>query len=234
MLKKGIRLRPLAIACICAMAFSAATPSYAFLGGRGGGDRARESTQLASWAAQYVQKIQELKQLKEHYESVHGARMMADLVNNPEIRKYLPADFRNLWEKSYEDSDAILAILKALPEFNANQLEEKRLKQMAVNDALINKAYQEASRRFEDIQVLLDKINEMEDDKEIQDLAARIQAESVMIQNEQAKITMLIQQMEIQDRKMTHQISQRMKESMRTDKEGSVFYGREIPQPYQR
>jgi len=232
MQKQSIRQRAIAIACISAVAFCAAAPAHAFLGrGRG---TAREVTQLASWAVQYAQKLKELKQLKESYDNAHGARMMADLVNNPEIRKYLPEDFRNLLEGSYEDSDAILAILKALPEFDANQLAERRLKQMAINDALVNKAYREASRRFEDIQVLLDKINEMEDDKDIQDLAARIQAESVMIQNEQTKITMLMQQMAIQERQMEHQIIQRIQESRRHDREESVFYGKEIPQPYKR
>jgi len=226
----NIKLRALTIACISAIAFTLATPAQA--GVLDGG--ALEITQVISWALQYQQKAQELDQLREHFESVHGARMMANLVNNPEIRKYLPKDFRNLWQGSYEDSDQVLAILQELPEFDANQLYEQRLKQMAINSALVNKAYKEASRRFEDIQVLLDKINEMEDDKEIQDLAARIQAESLMIQNEQTKITMLIKQMDIQERQMEHQVTQRVRESMRSDREGSIFYGREIPQPYRR
>jgi len=189
-----LRARAITLSCIAAVTFALTAPAQAgiFDGG------ALEITQWFSWAKQYQQKQQELKQLKEHFDSVHGARMMANLVNNPELRKYLPDDFRNLWQGSYEDSEQVLAILQELPEFDANQLYEQRLKQMAINSALINKAYKEASRRFEDIQVLLDKINEMEDDKDIQDLAARIQAESVMIQNEQTKITMLMKQMEIQ------------------------------------
>jgi len=225
-----IKMRALTLSCIAAASIAITIPAHAgvFDGG------ALEITQILSWAKQYQQKQQELDQLREHFESVHGARMMANLVNNPEMRKYLPKEFRNLWQGSYEDSEQVLAILQALPEFDANQLYEQRLKQMAINSALINKAYMEASRRFEDIQVLLDKINDMEDDKEIQDLAARIQAESVMIQNEQTKITMLMKQMDIQEEQRAHQVEQRVIESRRSDREGSIFYGKEFPKPYQR
>lgn len=206
---KNIKFRAAAVIFVSAITFS--VPSHAFFGG--GGDRARETTQVLSWAAQYAQKLKELKQLKQHYDSVNGARMMADLVNNPEIRKYLPPEFENLWQGSYEDSDQLLEVLMNIPEFDSSQLYEKRLRQLAIDDAMSRKAYKEANRRFQDIQVLLDKINEMTDDKDIQDLAARIQAEQVMVQAEQARITAMINQQAIEERKNILQINQRVANS---------------------
>lgn len=213
---KSTNLRAIAIVAATAAAFSIAMPSHAFF--------ATEATQVASWAAQYAQKLQELKQLKEHFDSINGARMMADLVNNPEIRKYLPPEFKDLWMGSFEDSDELLAILMALPEFDSKQLYEKRLKQLAINDAMSRKAYKEANRRFQDIQFLLDKINDMHDDKDIQDLAARIQAEQVMLQGEVARLTAMYRQQEIEETKNILQINQRVGSSGR-DNPNNPFHG---------
>lgn len=219
---KSINLRATAIVAVTAAVFSITTPAYAFFGGSSG--VAKEVTQLASWAAQYAQKVKELKQLKQHYDSVSGARMMADLVNNPEIRKYLPPEFEDLWRGTFEDSDELLQILLSLPEFDTNQLYEKRLKQLAIDDAMSRKAYKEANRRFEDIQLLLDKINEMHDDKEIQDLMARIEAEQVMLQGEVARLTVMYKQQEIEEKKNIMQINQRIGNNGK-DNPNNPFYG---------
>ena len=65
----------------------------------------------------------------------------------------------------------------------------------------------QASRRFGDIQVLLDKINDasIPDAKDMVDLQARIQAEQVMMQNEASKIAMMKNLQEIQKQKMQEQ-----------------------------
>jgi type IV secretion system protein VirB5 len=48
-----------------------------------------------------------------------------------------------------------------------------------------------ASQRFADIQVLLDKVNDAPDPKDMADLQGRIQAEQVMMANEQNKLNMM-------------------------------------------
>ena len=75
-------------------------------------------------------------------------------------------------------------------------------------------SYKQASRRFGDIQVLLDKINDasIPDAKDMVDLQARIQAEQVMMQNEASKIAMMKNLQEIQQRTMTAQGRANVKE----------------------
>ena len=66
---------------------------------------------------------------------------------------------------------------------------------------MTSEAYKKASERIRDIQVLLNKVNDAPDAKDIADLQARIQAETTMLQNEQAKITMMVKLQEIQEKK---------------------------------
>jgi len=68
-----------------------------------------------------------------------------------------------------------------------------RRDQLAIDEAMALESYKQASRRFGDIQVLLDKINDasIPDAKDMVDLQARIQAEQVMMQNEASKIAMM-------------------------------------------
>jgi type IV secretion system protein VirB5 len=65
--------------------------------------------------------------------------------------------------------------------------------QAAINRASAEMAYNNASRRFGDIQVLLDRVNYAPDAKDMADLQGRIQAEQVMMQNEANKLQMLQQ-----------------------------------------
>ena len=65
-------------------------------------------------------------------------------------------------------------------------------------------AYRRASERIRDIQTLLNKVNDAPDAKDIADLQGRIQAETAMLQNEQAKISMMVKLQEIQEKKMNH------------------------------
>lgn len=179
---------------------SVATPAVAFFGGSTGG--AKEITQLASWAAQYSQMITEYKQLVAEYNSLNGTRGMASLVNNPSLRRYLPNEYKSILSSGYGDSAALRAALDA--PIGNNALYKLRRDQLAIDEAMSLEGYKQASRRFGDIQVLLDKINDSSnpDAKDMQDLQARIQAEQVMLQNESTKLAMLKNLQEIQKQKM--------------------------------
>ena len=64
--------------------------------------------------------------------------------------------------------------------------------------------WKELLERIRDIQTLLNKVNDAPDAKDIADLQGRIQAETAMLQNEQAKISMMVKLQEIQEKKMNH------------------------------
>ncbi len=181
-----------------------ATPASAFLG-FGKSNIATETTQLASWAAQYAQMIQEYNQLVEEYRSLNGIRGMAGLVNNPQLRRYLPDEYRNILSQGYGDWQALRSIIDN--PLGSTNLHKRRRDQLAIDEAMVLEGYKQASRRFSDIQVLLDKINDtnIPDAKDMQDLQARIQAEQVMMQIESSKLAMLKTLQDIQQRKISEQ-----------------------------
>ena len=200
-----------AVATAATLAFTA-SPASAFLGFGGSSNIAKETTQIASWAAQYIQMVEEYNQLVEEYRSLNGMRGMASLVNNPQLRRYLPDEYKNVLSQGYGDWQALRGALDN-PIGSAN-LDKQRRDQLAIDEAMALESYKQASRRFGDIQVLLDKINDAStpDAKDMADLQARIQAEQVMMQNEATKIAMLKNLQEIQQRKQTAQGRANVKE----------------------
>ena len=190
-------------AAAAALAFTA-IPANAFLG-FGGSNIAKETTQIASWIAQYAQMVQEYNQLVEEYRSLNGIRGMASLVNNPQLRRYLPDEYKNILSQGYGDWQALRTALDN--PVGSVKLDKFRRDQLAIDEAMTLESYKQASRRFGDIQVLLDKINDasIPDAKDMVDLQARIQAEQVMMQNEASKIAMMKNLQEIQKQKMQEQ-----------------------------
>lgn len=201
------------VAAAAALAFTA-LPANAFLG-FGGSNIAKETTQIASWIAQYAQMVQEYNQLVEEYRSLNGIRGMASLVNNPQLRRYLPDEYKNILSQGYGDWQALRTALDN--PVGSSNLQKLRRDQLAIDEAMALESYKQASRRFSDIQVLLDKINDasIPDAKDMVDLQARIQAEQVMMQNEASKIAMMKNLQEIQKQKMQEQAQRNDKEMRR-------------------
>lgn len=201
------------VAAAAALAFTA-LPANAFLG-FGGSNIAKETTQIASWIAQYAQMVQEYNQLVEEYRSLNGIRGMASLVNNPQLRRYLPDEYKNILSQGYGDWQALRTALDN--PVGSSNLQKLRRDQLAIDEAMALESYKQASRRFSDIQVLLDKINDasIPDAKDMVDLQARIQAEQVMMQNESTKIAMMKNLQDIQKQKMQEQAQRNDKEMRR-------------------
>ena len=114
-------------------------------------------------------------------------------------QQYLPADYQTILNSGYGNSAAIRAASKV------RGIEDTRIdagsdtalafeanaRQAAINRATAEDGYRRASDRFADIQVLLNRVNTAPDAKDMADLQGRIQAEQVMLQNENAKLAML-------------------------------------------
>lgn len=148
--------------------------------------------QLQAMQEQYTQQVKE-------YTSLNGVRGMGDLVNNPALRKYLPENYQDILNNGYGNSDAIrsasrltsFADLGLDPNSDSAKAYESNARQIAINRATYEDAYRKAGQRFDDLQVLLNKVNAAPDAKDIADLQARIQVEQVMQQNENTKLAML-------------------------------------------
>lgn len=162
---------------------------------------AQAMLQIEAWGKQFEQMQQQVQQLQRQYASLNGARGMADLVNNPELRNYLPSEYQQVLSGPStaglsESANAIRQAARLLDADSAGlatasdvtQAFINSQSQNALNRAVGEEGYRQASERFNAIQTLLDKVNDAPDQKDILDLQARIQAEQAMLANEQNKL----------------------------------------------
>ena len=163
---------------------------------------------IAQWAEQYGQMIEQLDQMKQQYDqqvttynSISGVRGMGSLVNTPALRSYLPDDYQNMLNNGYGNTNAIRAAVQKFDvgstSLDSNSDSAKAFyasaQQSSLNRATSEESYKQASNRISSIQTLLDKVNDVSDEKDVLDLQARIQAEQTMVQNENVKLTALSQ-----------------------------------------
>jgi len=187
-----------------------------------GANLANSAKQVAAWSKQFKQMQDQFTQQKAAFDSMNGSRGMANLVNNPALRGYLPADYQKILNSGYGSSANIRETYKRYGVENT-RLDQKgdaatyfnqSANQAAINRATAEEGYRQASNRFADIQVLLDKVNNSPDPKAIADLQARIQAEQAMLQNENAKLAMMAQLAQAQKDLQAQQATEiRMKSS---------------------
>lgn len=173
--------------------------------------------QVFAWIEQYEQMMQQIEGVRQQvqqaertYNSLSGIRNMGDLVNNPALRSYMPAEWNQTMSLLSRDgqfsslSGSITAIRDAAritgldtTGLNANSAAGRSFlasqNQAATNRALGEASYKAATDRFASIQELLDKVNDAPDQKDVMDLQARIQAETTMVQNEQVKLAAMEQ-----------------------------------------
>jgi type IV secretion system protein VirB5 len=178
---------------------------------------AQSLQQVMAWGQQYSQMVEQINQLNHQleqaratYNSLNGVRGMASLANNPTLRYYLPAEWNQTMSLLSSPghysgiSGNIDAIRKAAriatlddtglgPETDAGRAFVASQNQAAMNRALGEAGYRAASDRMAAIQTLLDKVNDAPDQKDILDLQARIHAEQAMVQNENAKLLVMLQ-----------------------------------------
>lgn len=191
-----------------------------------GSNLAQQIQQVISWGKQFTQMKDQFDQLKKQYDALNGSRGMASLVNDPAMRKYLPADYASILTGGYADSATIKAAAKVIgidetyigAATDTAKAFDSNATQAAINRATAAAGYKQAHDRFEKIQVLLDKVSAAPDAKDIADLQARIQAEQTMMANEANKLAMLGQLAQAQrDLAAQRSIEMRMKASIPTD-----------------
>lgn len=185
---------------------------------------------IVAWGEQYGQMAEEistmysqLTQLQTTYNSIQGIRGMASLVNNPALRRYMPDDWGSTMSLvggggggAYGSLSTSIDAIKTAANImdvgdtglnaagSVAKLFSGSKNQAALNRVLGEAGMQQASARFDSIQTLLDKVNDAPDDKDVQDLQARIAAEQAMIQNENVKMAYL-QQLQQAQRDLAYQ-----------------------------
>ena len=150
----------------------------------------------------------DLAQTKAAYQSTVGGRGMEQLLSGT-VRNYLPATWSSL-QGAFQGGGGILSLdLAAALQSNAilpqqvlagidpavqRQLQSQR-QSVALLQAVSHEELATTSSRFASLQQLINALGSAPDQKSVLDLQARIGAESVMLQNEQAKLQVLYQSM---------------------------------------
>jgi type IV secretion system protein VirB5 len=175
--------------------------------------------QATSWSQQYTQMAQQIQQLQQSYQqlqqtyqSISGIRNMGDLANNPALRRYLPNDYQQALQLGtgaangqYSSlSGSVTAMKQASkildikdtgldPNSAAGKAYQNAQNQAALNRVLAEESFKQSGDRITGLQQMLDKVNQAPDDKDIQDLQARIQGEQIMLQNDLIRLSSLSQ-----------------------------------------
>ncbi len=170
------------------------------------------ASQLGQLKQQYETMQQQYQQLQQTYQSISGIRNMGDIANNPALRKYLPNDYQQTLQLGtgvangqYGGLDGSVNAMKQAskimdiqdtgldPESPAGKAYQNGQNQAALNRVLAEESFKQSGARIDSLQQLLNKVNDSPDEKDIQDLQARIQAEQVMLQNESIRLASLAQ-----------------------------------------
>lgn len=163
--------------------------------------------QVFSWIQQATDMIETIENLQEQVhlaeqelESMTGQRLLGLIFNDPNLRHYLPEDataiYMALGGEGYSGlSETARAIREARMIYNCEDessdflnICEKTLSLTSQDISFSQEAFATATERTTQIEALMQEIDRTSDPKSIAELQARIQAEGVMIANEQSRI----------------------------------------------
>ncbi len=190
------------------------------------------ANQLKQLQQQYQTMQQEYQQLQQTYQSISGIRNMGDIANNPALRKYLPSDYQQTLQLGngvangqYGGLDGAVNAMKQAskildiqdtgldPNSPAGKAYQNAQNQAALNRVLSEESFKQSGERIDGLQQMLNKVNQAPDEKDIQDLQARIQAEQILLQNEQLRLASLAQLQQSQRDIATQQASEILMQS---------------------
>jgi len=159
--------------------------------------------QLDQMKQVYDTTVSQLNQARQSYESATGSRNLGDVFSNPLLRKYLPQDYRRIYDRAQVGgysgiSGTIDQVLKseALNGTVAEQqqaIAARRRASAATNRLIGQDGFDGAEARLQQLDQLQSQISATQDPKAIAELQARIQIEQANIQAEATKLQLLSQ-----------------------------------------
>lgn len=179
---------------------------------------AHHAETLMRWKQQYDQMTNQLNQMRQQYQAITGARNLGQIFNDPSLRNYIPADWRNVYDQMQRGGlQGLTGTARAIYESNLvkNMCEDRTGQDKTICErgaaldsqfmANINSAFDQAQRRLDQVNNLMHSINSTTDAKEISEVQARINAEVAMIQNEAIKLQMYAVAAQIQEKMVERQ-----------------------------
>lgn len=175
---------------------------------------------IMKWTEQLKSMDKQLDQMKEVYGTLQGMRNLGSLMNNDLLIQYLPQDYVGAMQGLKNGNGSFAGISGSLGDIvRANQLKScaelnsdpqmrstctQQWQQLALQKQIGDMGYRKASENIRNLQSFVGSINSSTDQKAISEVQARIQVETVRMQNEQIKLS-TIQAMEEADRRLQQQ-----------------------------
>ncbi|MGJ7558353.1 P-type DNA transfer protein VirB5 [Variovorax sp. RB3P1] len=175
---------------------------------------------IAKWMEQLSAMDKQLDQMKQLYGTLQGARNMGSLLNSDLLKQYLPEDYVAATRAMQDNGGAFAGISGAIDDIvRASQLRScaqlnadpgmrlrctQQWQQLALQKHIGDLGYRKAAQNIRNLQTFVGSINASTDQKTIAEVQARIQVETVRMQNEQIKLS-AIQSMQEADRQLRRQ-----------------------------
>ncbi len=175
---------------------------------------------VLKWTEQLKSMGEQLDQMKQVYGTLQGTRNLGSLMNNDLLTQYLPQDYVGAVQGLRNGSGSFAGVsgsvndivranqLRSCAELNPNpQMRStctQQWQQLALQKQIGDMGYRKASENIRNLQSFVGSINSSTDQKAISEVQARIQVETVRMQNEQIKLS-TIQAMEEADRRLQQQ-----------------------------
>ncbi len=147
--------------------------------------------------------VQQIAQLESQVRSINGVRNLGNIMNNPMLRNYVPAEaYTYLNAVNTSGYSGLNGTARALRDagmvYNCMDLTgaartgcQAALAQPYQQKGLLQDAMRAAAGRLTQINSLMDQINATSDQKAVQEIQARIGAENALLAHEVSQVQML-------------------------------------------
>ena len=147
--------------------------------------------------------VQQITQLQNQLKSINGMRNLGNILNNPLLRNYVPAEaYTYVNAINTSGYSGLTGTAKALRDagmvYNCMDLAgaartrcQAALAQPYQTKGLLQDAMKSAAGRLTQINSLMDRINATTDQKAVQEIQARIGAENALLAHEVSQVQML-------------------------------------------
>ncbi|MFV8598502.1 P-type DNA transfer protein VirB5 [Ralstonia pseudosolanacearum] len=168
--------------------------------------------------------MQQLDQMKSQYDALTGNRGYGTILNDPQLRSYLPDQWQSVYDQVKSGSlqgisNAAQQIAKSEGLTGASTTGQQRYYDtLAANKAMTMQAYSATLSRLSNIQSLMQQSNLTQDPAAKADLQNRWAAEYTMVQNEQTRLNLMSRLQETELRLAQEQRHREFKNNfLRTD-----------------
>ena len=175
---------------------------------------------IMKWTEQLKSMSDQLDQLRQVYGTLQGMRNLGSLMNNDLLNQYLPQDYVGAVRALKNGGGSFASISGSLNDImRANQFRScaelnsdpamrsycnQQWQQLALQKQIGDMGYRKAAENIRNLQSFVSSINASTDVKAINEVQARIQVETVRMQNEQIKLSTILA-MEEADRRLQQQ-----------------------------